>query len=141
MESCQNHFWGTLNTPPPQKNPFSSKNKRFLEKESLWLLNSRLQENVFNHANLFGGAIFMFPPFNPPNPVSSRRQRTPPTRAEVEGVCVCVFLASRGMGVLGAPRFPSLVVWGHFRLRQQKVRHWTSKEIALNTNVQAYLVF
>jgi hypothetical protein len=34
--------------------------------------NWQLQENVINRASLFGGEIFMFPPFNPPNPVSSK---------------------------------------------------------------------
>jgi hypothetical protein len=33
--------------PPPQKNQFSSMNKRFLEKESLWLLKSAITRKCF----------------------------------------------------------------------------------------------
>jgi hypothetical protein len=33
--------------PPPKKNPFSSKNKRFLEKESLWLLKLAITRKCF----------------------------------------------------------------------------------------------
>ncbi len=70
--------------PPPKKIHFLPRTRDFSRKRvcgfSIW----RLQENVFNSANLFGGAIFMFPPFNPPNPVSSRRKDragTPPPRS------------------------------------------------------------
>jgi hypothetical protein len=49
-------------SPPPKKNPFSSKNKRFLKKESLWLLKLAITRKYVNHANLFGGAILLFPP-------------------------------------------------------------------------------
>jgi hypothetical protein len=40
-------FWGALNTPPPKKNPFSSKNKRFLKKESLGLLKLAITRKYF----------------------------------------------------------------------------------------------
>jgi hypothetical protein len=33
--------------PPPPKNPFSSKKKRFLEKESLWLLKLAITRKCF----------------------------------------------------------------------------------------------
>jgi hypothetical protein len=57
--------------PPPLKNHFLPRTRDFSRKRVCGFSNWRLQENVFNRANLFGGEIFMFPPFNPPNPVSS----------------------------------------------------------------------
>jgi hypothetical protein len=61
--------------PPPKKIHFLPRRRDFSRKRvcgfSIW----RLQEIVFNRANLFGGAICMFPPCNPPNPVSSRGLR------------------------------------------------------------------
>ncbi len=63
--------------PPPQKKiHFLPRTRDFLRKRVCGFSNWQLQENVFNRANLFGGAICMFPPFNPPNPVSSRSQET-----------------------------------------------------------------
>ena len=49
---------------------FSPKNHFLLKNES-FLKNDKLQEN-FARVNQFGGAIFLIPPFNNPNPVSSR---------------------------------------------------------------------
>jgi hypothetical protein len=59
------------NFPSPQKIHFFPRTRDFLRKRVCGFSNQRLQKNVFDHAKLFGGAIFMFPPFNPPNPVSS----------------------------------------------------------------------
>jgi hypothetical protein len=61
--------------PPPQKFHFLLRPRVFLRKRVCGFSNWQFQENVFNHANLFGGgAIFMFPPINPQNPVSSRQR-------------------------------------------------------------------
>jgi hypothetical protein len=65
-------------SPPPKKNHFLPRTRDFSRKRVCGFSNRQLQENVFNHANLCGGAIFMFPPFNPPNPVSSRWSRVIP---------------------------------------------------------------
>jgi hypothetical protein len=56
---------------PPKKIHFLPRTRDFSRKRVCGFSNRQLQENIFNRANLFGGAIFMFPPFNPPNPVSS----------------------------------------------------------------------
>jgi hypothetical protein len=74
MELCQNHFQGTLYTPPPQQ-----KSSFFLEQEI-----SQEREFVASHIGnykkmflimqtYFGGQSYYFPPFSfsPPNPVSS----------------------------------------------------------------------
>jgi hypothetical protein len=71
MESCQNHFWGALNTSPPQKKSIFFQEQEISQERDLWLLNLAITRKYVNRANLFGGAIFMFPLFNPPNPVSS----------------------------------------------------------------------
>ncbi len=68
---AKNHFWGALNTSPPPKFHSLPSTRDFSRKRVCGFSNWRLQENVFNRVNLFGGAIFMFPPFNPQNPVSS----------------------------------------------------------------------
>jgi hypothetical protein len=68
---AKNHFWGALNTSLPQKFHFLLGTRDFLRKRVCGFSDWQLQENVFNHANLFGGAIFLFPPINPPNPVST----------------------------------------------------------------------
>ncbi len=58
--------------PPPPQFHFLLQTRDFLRKRVCGFSNWRLQESVFNRANLFVGAIFMFPPINPPNPVSFR---------------------------------------------------------------------
>ncbi len=58
MELCQNHFCGALNNSPPTKKiHFLPRTRDFLRKRVC----GRLQENVFNRANLFGGVLFLFP--------------------------------------------------------------------------------
>jgi hypothetical protein len=52
--------------PPPKNSIFFQEEEISREREFVASQIWGLQENVFNHANLFGGAIFMFPPFNPP---------------------------------------------------------------------------
>ncbi len=70
--NCAKTFFGVLSIlPPPKKIHFLLRTRDFSRKGVCGFSNRGLQENVFNRANLFGGAIFMFSPFNPLNPVSS----------------------------------------------------------------------
>jgi hypothetical protein len=57
-----NHFWGTLNSSPPPKNPFFSRTRDFSRKRVCGFSNRQLQENIFNRANLFGGQSYYLPP-------------------------------------------------------------------------------
>jgi hypothetical protein len=62
--------------PPPKKIHFLPRTRDFLRKRVCGFSNQRLQENIFNRANLFGGGqSYYSPPFSPPNPVSSRATR------------------------------------------------------------------
>jgi hypothetical protein len=63
MELCQNHFRGTLNTPPPQK-----KSIFFLEQE-VSQEREFVAPQIGNYKKMFlivqtylGGAILLFPP-------------------------------------------------------------------------------
>ncbi len=50
----------------PPKNPFSSKNKRFLEKESLWLLKSAITRKCFKSCKpIWGGQSSCSPHLTP----------------------------------------------------------------------------
>jgi hypothetical protein len=49
---------------PPKKFYFLLRTREFLRKRVCGFSNWRLQEFFFNRANLFGGAIFMFPPIH-----------------------------------------------------------------------------
>ncbi len=62
MESCENLFCALSFSP---NKSISSKTRDF---SRTWFVASqrRLQENVFTRANLFGGAILLFPPIQPP---------------------------------------------------------------------------
>jgi hypothetical protein len=73
MESCQNHFWGALNTPPPKKKIIF-----FQEQEISWereFLASQIGDykKMFLIVHTYLGGNLYVPPFNPPNPVSSWR--------------------------------------------------------------------
>jgi hypothetical protein len=69
-ESCENLFVRSHSLP---KNPFLLR-KRDFSRMRFVASQRRLQENVFTRANLLGGGqSYCFPPFNPPNPVSSCR--------------------------------------------------------------------
>jgi hypothetical protein len=97
MESCQKPFLGCPHYFPPQKIHIHPRTRDFLRKRVCGFSNWRLQENVVNHVNLFGGAIFMFPPFNPPNPVSSRSAKQalePKNTCTPKITCTC-FLCNR----------------------------------------------
>jgi hypothetical protein len=48
--------------PPPKKIHFLPRTRDFSRKRVCGFSNWRLQENIFNRANLFGGAILLFPP-------------------------------------------------------------------------------
>jgi hypothetical protein len=60
--------WNRANVASPIPSKIYFFVERFLEK-GLWFSK---QENIFTRANLFGGGNYFAPPFNPPNPVSSR---------------------------------------------------------------------
>jgi hypothetical protein len=48
--------------PPPKKKHFLPRTRSFSRKRVFGLSNWRLQEDVFNRENLFGGATLLFPP-------------------------------------------------------------------------------
>jgi hypothetical protein len=64
-------IFGVPSILPPPKFHFLLRTRDFSRKRVCGFSNWQLQGNVFNHANLFRGAICMFPPINPSNPVSS----------------------------------------------------------------------
>jgi hypothetical protein len=52
--------------PPKKEIHFLPRTRDYSRKRVCGFSNRRLQENIFNHANLFGGAILLFPPIKPP---------------------------------------------------------------------------
>jgi hypothetical protein len=72
MESCQNHFWGALNTPlPPKKINFFQEQEISQEKEFVASQISNYKKMFLIVQTYLGGQSYYSPPFSPPNPVSS----------------------------------------------------------------------
>jgi hypothetical protein len=103
MESCQKSFLGRPQYFPPPKFHFLLRTRDFSRKRVCGFSNWRLQENIFNCANLFGGAIFMFPPINPPNPVSSSPRAasvcffSPPKKPKMFAGWLCPLLREKSV--------------------------------------------
>jgi hypothetical protein len=73
MESCQNHFWGTLYTsPPPKKSILFHEQDISLEREFVASQIGDYKKIILIVQTYFGGQSYYPPPFNPPNPVSSK---------------------------------------------------------------------
>ncbi len=70
MESCQNHFGGTLNTPPPKKNHVLPRTRDFSRKRVCGFY----YKKMFLIVQTYLGGQSNYSPsflFSPPNPVSS----------------------------------------------------------------------
>ncbi len=68
MVSCENFF---VRSHSPPKNPFLLRQEISRER-GLWLLNGDYKKMFLLVQTYLGGQSYCSPPFNPPNPVSSR---------------------------------------------------------------------
>jgi hypothetical protein len=65
MESCQNHFWGALNTSPPKKIHFSQEQEITQEREFVASQIGNYKKMFLILQTYLGGQSYYPPPFNP----------------------------------------------------------------------------